>query len=98
MQLDKHPLDFDVLTDRGNHYADALGIRYELPDYLAQLYEKFGLNLPVFHDDSSWALPLPARLVADKKGIVRFSEAKADYTYRPEPTETLEILRALVKT
>jgi len=89
-------LKFDLLSDPGNEYASKLGVRYLLPDYLVQVYEKFGIDLPKFNADSSWALPIPARLVVDQAGFVYFSEAAPDYTMRPEPQHTLELLRKLV--
>lgn len=96
-QVDKHPLDYDVLTDAENRYAEALGIRYQLPADLAALYGQFGLDLPSFHESTDWVLPIPARIVVDQAGIVQFSEANPDYTRRPEPAETLAVLRAIVR-
>ncbi|MHC4493059.1 MAG: thioredoxin domain-containing protein, partial [Planctomycetota bacterium] len=90
------PLEYDVLTDPGNEYARKLGIRYQLPEYLVELYAKFGIDLPAFHEESSWTLPIPARLVVDQQGTVRFAEAAPDYTVRPEPQQTLEVLRGVV--
>jgi peroxiredoxin len=42
-------------------------------------------------------LPIPARFVIDREGIVRVAESDPDYTTRPEPADTLEALRALAK-
>lgn len=95
--MDKNPLEFDVLTDPENGYAEALGIRFRLPDYLIELYDKrFGLKLPAFHGDKSWTLPMPARFIVDSHGVIRFAEVNADYTVRPEPEDTLERLRSIV--
>ena len=33
----------------------------------------------------------------DKQGIIRAADVNADYTIRPEPSETLSQLRALTK-
>jgi hypothetical protein len=63
---------------------------------LAELYGQFGLDLPVLHDSPNWTLPIPARLVVDQSGTVQFSEANPDYSRRPEPLQTLEVLRAIV--
>jgi alkyl hydroperoxide reductase subunit AhpC len=40
-------------------------------------------------------LPIPARYVVDKEGIIRTAEVNADYTIRSEPSETLRQLREL---
>lgn len=91
-QLDDHPIEFDVLTDFENAYAAELGLRFKLPDYLAELYQSFGLDFPAFHGESSWTLPLPARVLVGASGLVLDVEANADYTRRPEPAETLQEL------
>jgi hypothetical protein len=37
---------------------------------------------------------MPARYVIDHEGIIRAADVNADYTIRPEPSETLRQLRA----
>ena len=91
-QLKKNPIDYDVLTDFENAYANELGIRFEMPDYLIELYQKFGLDFPNFHGESSWTLPMPSRIVVGASGLVLDVEVNADYTRRPEPGETLQAL------
>jgi hypothetical protein len=39
---------------------------------------------------------MPARYVIDEEGIIRAAEVNADYTIRPELSETVEQLRAVV--
>ena len=94
-QLEQNALEYDVLTDSGNQYAEALRIRFRLPDYLIDFYESGGVDLPSFNDDDSWTLPMPARFVVDQTGTIRFAEANPDYTRRPEPIETLEVVKQI---
>ncbi len=91
----ENELHFDLLTDEGSEYAAALGLRFTLPPDLAQLYERFGINLPVHNGEDSWTLPMPGRFVVDAAGIVRAVDVDPDYTYRPEPEATLAVLREL---
>ena len=88
-------LTFDILTDRGNAVAMTFGLRFNLPDYLSQIYRTFPLDLEKFNGDASWTLPIPARLVIDRHGIIRAAESDPDYTTRPEPEDTLEAVRIL---
>ena len=81
MQMEKNPLDFDVVTDVKNAFAEQLRIKFKLPDYLIPVYQA-GADLPAING-------------VDEKGIVRFAEANPDYTRRPEPSETLEVLRSI---
>jgi peroxiredoxin len=90
-------LTFDILTDLHLETAERFGLVFTLPDYLRELYKSFGSNLDRFHDESEYRLPLPARYVIDKQGIIRAADVNADYTIRPEPSETVELLRTLAK-
>ena len=77
--------------------AEQFGLGFTLPDFLRELYKSFGSTLDRFHDESDYRLPLPARYVIDKRGIIRAADVNADYTIRPEPSETVEHLRTLTK-
>ena len=92
---DKGDLNFHLLTDPGNDYAAQLGLRFEVPDDLKAVYSGFGLELPKYNGDDSWTLPIPARFVIDRGGVIRATDVDAYYTYRPEATKTLDDLRAL---
>ena len=88
-------LTFDILTDLHLKTAEQFRVVYVLPDYLRELYRSFGNALDRFHDEPESRLPIPARYVIDKQGIIRAAHVNADYTTRPEPSETLAVLRAL---
>jgi peroxiredoxin len=88
-------LSFDILTDLHLKMAEQFRIAFVLPDYLRDLYKSFGSALDRFHDESEYRLPMPARYVIDKTGIIRAADVNADYTIRPDPSETLKVLRAL---
>jgi len=90
-------LNFDILTDLHLKIAEQFQLVFTLPDYLRELYKSFGSALDRFHDESEYRLPMPARYVVDKQGIIRAADVNADYTIRPEPSETLSQLRALTK-
>lgn len=55
----------------------------------------FGISLPDHNGDESWELPLPTRLVVDAEGVIRSVDADPDYTIRPEPEASLELVRGL---
>jgi peroxiredoxin len=88
-------LTFDILTDFHLGTAEQFRIVFVLPDYLRDLYKSFGSALDRFHDEPQYRLPMPARYVIDKTGIIRAADVNADYTIRPDPSETLRVLRAL---
>ena len=89
-------LSFDILTDLHLKTAEQFRIVFTLPDYLRDLYKSFGSTLDRFHDETEYRLPMPARYVIDKEGIIRAADVNADYTIRPEPSETVKQLRQLI--
>jgi hypothetical protein len=86
-------LTFDILTDLHQKIAEQFRLVFVLPDYLHDLYKSNGMTLDRFHDESEYRLPMPARYVIDQGGIIRGADLNADYTIRPEPAETVGILR-----
>ena len=87
---------FDILTDLHLKIAEQFRLVFTLPDYLRELYKSFGNALGRFHDEPQFRLPIPARYVIDKTGMIRAADVNADYTLRPEPSDTLRQLRLIV--
>jgi len=92
------PLPFELLSDFGNRVAEAYGLVFTLPDDLREIYVKFGIDLVKGNGDGTWRLPVPARFVIDRQGIIRSVDADPDYTRRSEPARTVEILEGLRAT
>ena len=88
-------LTFDILTDLHLKVAEQFRLVFTLPDYLRDLYKSFGSTLDRFHDEPEYRLPMPARYPIDKPGIIRPVDVNADYTIRPEPSQTVQQLQAL---
>ena len=91
----RHHLAFPVLHDQDNTYAKSLSLVYTLTDDLRELYANFDIDLPANHGNDAWELPLATRLVVDTGGIIRSVDSDPDYTRRPEPEASLEVLRSL---
>ena len=88
-------LPYDILTDLHLKTAEEYRLVFTLPDYLRDLYRSFGSTMDRFNDEPEYRLPMPARYVIDKQGIIRAADVNADYTIRTEPAETLKQLRML---
>ena len=89
-------LTFEILSDPGNEVAQRYGLTFKLPEDLKEIYLKFNIDLEKYNGDDSWTLPLPARLIIDVDGIIRYAEINADYTGRPEPEETIAELNNII--
>ena len=88
-------LTFDILADPENDVSYKYGIVFKMSQELIDLYTRFGIDLPKYNGDNSWTLPMPARLILDSGGVVRYTAINPDYTVRPEPEETLEALKKM---
>lgn len=88
-------IPFPILTDPGNAVAREYGLVFELPDALKEVYLEIGIDLPRYNGDPSWTLPMPGAFVIDGGGTIVHAEVDADYTYRPEPSKLLEVVRGL---
>jgi peroxiredoxin len=89
------PLSFEFLRDFGNRVAETYGLVFTLPDDLRAIYLKLGIDLAKGNGDGTWRLPVPARFVIDRQGIICAVDADPDYTRRSEPARTLEVLKGL---
>jgi len=88
----KNNLTFEILRDEGNETAEKFGVRFALPDYLREVYQGFGADLARFNGDDSWTLPMPARYVVNREGIITAADFDPDFKRRPEPGKTIEDL------
>ena len=92
---ERHKLTFPILTDLDNKVGEAYGIAFRLPDDLIEVYKANSIDLSRHNGDDSWRLSMPARIVIGRNGVVASAEADPDYTHRPEPETTLDVLRGL---
>ena len=88
-------MSFEMLRDLGNRVAEAYGLVFTLPDDLRQIYTKFGIDLAQGNGDGTWRLPVPARFVIDRQGIVRWKFVEVDYTVRATNEQILAALAGL---
>ena len=92
---EKNHLGFELLRDEGNIVARKFGLVFQLPPDLREVYLGFGTDLARFNGDDSWTLPMPGRFVIDQQGTIRHVDIDPDYTVRPDPTETVAVLKKL---
>ena len=88
-------MPFALLRDFGNRVAEAYGLAFTLPEDLQAIYLKLGIDLARGNGDGTWRLPVPARFVIDRAGVIRAVDADPDYTRRSEPAETVDVLKKL---
>jgi len=93
--VEKHHLEFPVLSDEGLQVARQFGIVFEFAPDLDSLYRSFGNDLRERNHTDRAELPVPATYVVDTSGVIRYAYLNADYTYRADPQEIIAALVAL---
>jgi peroxiredoxin len=88
-------LNFPILSDKDSEVANKFGIRFSLPDDLIEVYRSFGTDLSQFNFGQDWRLPMPARYVIGRDGVIAYAEVNPDYSRRPDPSELLPVLDKL---
>lgn len=88
-------LGFPLLLDPDNLLAKQFRMVFKLPDSMIEVYRGFGIDLERINGNSSWELPLPGRFIIACDGSVIDASLHPDHTKRPEPEESLAILKQL---
>jgi peroxiredoxin len=86
---------FHLLSDVDNGYALSLNLAIWIGDELKLiLRDGFGRDLPAYHGNDAWVLPIPATFVVDAAGIIRARFVDPDYRRRMDIDALLEALSA----
>ncbi|UCE88095.1 MAG: AhpC/TSA family protein, partial [Pseudomonadota bacterium] len=93
--VEKHSLQFEVLSDVGNRVVRQYGLVMTVFEELRPLYLQWGLDIPQANGDDSWELPIPATYVIDRDARVTAAHVNRDYTKRMEPADIVAALRTL---
>ena len=93
--VEKHALEFAVLSDANLAVAGAFGLSYDLPPVMDTLYQNFGMDLRSRNGTTNATLPIPATYVVDTDGKIVFAHVEVDYTRRPEPSDIVAMLQSL---
>lgn len=90
---EKNELHFSVLSDLNNTYAKSLGLVFQLPEDLREIYHSFNLHVDIHNGNKDYELPMPATYIINKEKEIIYSFVPEDYTERLDPETILEILK-----
>ena len=93
--IEKHELEFEVLTDTGNKIAKEFRLVFSLAEELHPVFQQFKFDIPKHNGDKSWELPIPATYIVNTDGKIVHSFVNADYTQRMEPADIINKLKEL---
>jgi peroxiredoxin len=80
-------LPFPVLTDIDLGYSLSLGLVYWVGSEVSALYLKLGIDLERYHRNGNWFLPLTAKFIVDRNGIVRARHVDLEFRQRVDITQ-----------
>ncbi|MDO6675512.1 peroxiredoxin-like family protein [Tenacibaculum sp. 1_MG-2023] len=89
---EKNELDFEILTSKDNGLARSLGLTYKLPEELADLYKKFGIDLLESQGNKANELPIAATYIIETDKKITYSFITEDYKLRAEPSDIVAAL------
>lgn len=92
--VEKHNLQFQVLSDVGHVISQQYGVVFKLMKAVAENYQH-AFDLHSFNGDESDELPLAATYIIDQQGIIQYAFLDIDYRNRAEPDEIIKKLKNL---
>ena len=57
---------------------------FRVSDEVQWIYRGFGLDLAKANGDDSWTLPMPARFVVDRAGVIQYVDCNEDARLVPD--------------
>jgi peroxiredoxin len=84
---------FPILTDTDNGYALSLNLAIWVGAEIQKMMED-RLDLPTFHGNSSWMLPIPATFVVGRDGLIRARFIDPDYRKRMMIADMMAAMRS----
>ena len=79
---DSNNIDFELLHDRNNGFAQQLGLVLKLQEFVIPYYEQLGVRLEEFNGNNNNAVPIPAVLVVNPQHMIEFAFIDSNYTNR----------------
>lgn len=93
---EKQSLEFTVLTDHDNQFAQTLDIAFQIPEAVKKIYLDFGLTIsPQSDAPDVFMLPLAATYIVNTKGEIIWAFVNIDYTQRSEPEAIIDFLKTI---
>jgi peroxiredoxin len=84
---------FPVLTDMDNGYALSINLAVWLGPDIARLLTGYGNDLPRYHGNDMWMVPIPATFVVGRDGTIKARFIDPDFRRRMQLDDLLEAFR-----
>lgn len=88
-------LPFSILSDVDLGYSLLLGLVFWVGNDVKSLYDELGVDLGRYQGNRSYFLPIAAKFIVDRGGIVRAREVNVEFRQRMDPDAIIAALKAL---
>jgi peroxiredoxin len=94
--LEEPDLAFTILSDARMHAARAFGVAFRVDDATVAKYKGYDIDLEAASGETHHELPVPSVFVVDRRGVIRYVYANADYRVRIDPQALLAEARRVL--
>ena len=91
----QNELPFPVLSDIDLGYSLSLGLIFWVGAEIRQLYEQVGVELEKYHGNQGYFLPMAAKFIVGRDGLVKARQVNIEFRERMEPKAIITALREL---
>ena len=91
----QNDLPFTVLSDIDLGYSLSLGLIFWVGAEIQKLYEEVGVELEKYHGNQGYFLPIVAKFIVGRDGLVKARQVNTEFRERMEPEAIIAALRAL---
>ena len=91
----QNELPFPVLSDIDLGYSLSLGLIFWVGTEIRQLYEQVGIELEKYHGNHGYFLPMAAKFIIGRDGLVKVRQVNIEFRERMEPKAIITALREL---
>jgi len=93
--VSRNELPFPVLSDIDLGYSLSLGLIFWVGAEIRRLYEEAGVELEKYHGNQGHFLPMAAKFIVGRDGLVKARQVDLEFRRRMEPEAILAELNAL---
>ncbi len=91
----QNDLPFPVLSDMDLGYSLSLGLIFWVGAEVQQLYQDTGVDLEKYQGNQSYFLPMAAKFIVDRDGLIKARQVNIEFRERMEPEAIVAALEAL---
>ncbi len=96
--VEQNSLPFPILSDIDLGYSLSLGLVFFVGDAVKELYEGAGVYLDQYQGNQGYLLPMAAKFIVGKDGLVKLRQVNVEFRERMEPSAILTSIERLHKT